>query len=127
ADRLFPLSLGSEGSCTIGGAIATNAGGHTVLRYGSARDLVLGIEAVTADGRIISRLRPIRKDNTGYDLRGLICGSEGTLAFVTAATLRLFPRHRSRYTALLGMPSLDRAVDLFEDTSAKLGEFLTTF
>src|SRR5690606_29163953 len=94
ADRLFPLSLGSEGSCQIGGNIATNAGGTAVLRYGSMRELVLGIEAVLPDGSVIAQLSPLRKDNTGYDLKQLFIGSEGTLGVVTAACLKLFPRPR---------------------------------
>lgn len=105
AGRYFPLSLGSEGSCQIGGNLATNAGGTAVLRYGMMRDLALGIEAVLADGSVVSQLTPLRKDNTGYDLRQLLIGSEGTLGVITAACLKLFPRIRSRATAWVALPS----------------------
>ncbi|HXC59693.1 MAG TPA: FAD-binding oxidoreductase, partial [Steroidobacteraceae bacterium] len=104
-DRFFPLSLGSEGSCQIGGNLATNAGGTAVLRYGMMRDLTLGIEAVLADGGVVSQLSPLRKDNTGYDLRQLLIGSEGTLGVITAACLKLFPRPRSIATGWIGIPS----------------------
>ncbi len=93
ADRFFPLSLAAEGSATIGGVISTNAGGTAVLRYGMMRDLVLGIEAVLPDGEIFNGLKRLRKDNTGYDLKQLLIGAEGTLGVVTAATLKLFPDH----------------------------------
>src|SRR5690606_13811181 len=96
ADRLFPLSLASEGSCTIGGNIATNAGGTAVIAYGNTRDLVVGLEVVLADGRIWNGLGKLRKDNTGYDLKNLFIGSEGTLGIVTAAVLKLFPRPKGR-------------------------------
>lgn len=107
AGLLFPLRLASEGSCRIGGVVATNAGGSNVLRYGMTRELVLGLEAVLPDGRIWHGLRTLRKDNTGYDLKQLLIGSEGTLGVVTAATLRLFPRPRHRAVALLALPGLD--------------------
>lgn len=110
ADRLFPLSLAAEGSCTIGGNLATNAGGTQVLRYGNARELVLGLEVVTPQGEIWNGLRSLRKDNTGYDLRNLYIGSEGTLGFITAATLRLYPRPAAQCTALLALPSVEAAV-----------------
>lgn len=110
ADRLFPLSLAAEGSCTIGGNLATNAGGTQVLRYGNARELVLGLEVVTPQGEIWNGLRGLRKDNTGYDLRNLYIGSEGTLGFITAATLRLYPRPAAQCTALLALPSVEAAV-----------------
>ncbi|WP_041795091.1 FAD-binding oxidoreductase [Pararhodospirillum photometricum] len=110
AGRLFPLSLGSEGSCTIGGTLATNAGGLQVLRYGTARDLALGLEVVTAEGEIWDGLRGLRKDNTGYRLRDLYIGSEGTLGVITAATLKLFPRPASRALAFVSLPSLEAAV-----------------
>ena len=100
AGLLFPLSLASEGSCTIGGNLSTNAGGTAVLRFGNARDLTLGLEVVLADGRIWNGLRGLRKDNTGYDLKQLFIGGEGTLGIVTAATLKLFPAPRTRVTAL---------------------------
>jgi D-lactate dehydrogenase (cytochrome) len=112
ADRFFPLSLGSEGSCQIGGNLATNAGGTAVLRYGMMRDLTLGVEAVLADGSLISQLSPLRKDNTGYDLRHLLIGSEGTLGVITAATLKLFPRPRSVATGWIGIPSPAAAIAL---------------
>ncbi|MEO6078986.1 MAG: FAD-binding oxidoreductase [Steroidobacteraceae bacterium] len=112
ADRFFPLSLGSQGSCQIGGNLATNAGGTAVLRYGMMRDLTLGIEAVLADGSLLSQLSPLRKDNTGYDLRNLLIGSEGTLAVITAACLKLFPTQRSAATAWIGLPSVSAAIEL---------------
>jgi FAD/FMN-containing dehydrogenase len=111
-DRLFPLRLGSEGSCQIGGNLATNAGGTAVLRYGMMRDLTLGLEAVLADGSVISQLSPLRKDNTGYDLRHLLIGSEGTLAVITAACLKLFPAQRSAATAWIALPSASSAIAL---------------
>ncbi|MDH3978774.1 MAG: FAD-binding oxidoreductase, partial [Gammaproteobacteria bacterium] len=101
ADRFFPLSLAAEGSCQIGGNISTNAGGTNVLRFGNTRDLVLGLEVVLPDGRIYDGLRGLRKDNTGYDLKQLFIGAEGTLGFITAATFKLFPRPRSLATAWL--------------------------
>jgi len=112
AGRLFPLSLASEGSCQIGGNVATNAGGTNVLRYGNTRDLVLGLEAVLPDGRIWDGLRGLRKDNSGYDLKQLFIGSEGTLGVVTAAVLKLFPRPRDVQTALVALPDPDAAVTL---------------
>ena len=118
---MFALSLAAEGSCTIGGNLATNAGGTQVLRYGNARELCLGIEAVTADGRVWDGLSGLRKDNTGYDLRDLIVGSEGTLAIITAATLRLHPRPRATMTALATLPSLGAAVQLLGRAHELLG------
>jgi FAD/FMN-containing dehydrogenase len=112
AARFFPLSLGSEGSCQIGGNLATNAGGTAVLRYGMMRDLTLGIEAVLADGAVYSQLAPLRKDNTGYDLKNLLIGSEGTLGVITAACLRLFPAPRHIATAWLALPSPAAAIAL---------------
>lgn len=111
ADRLFPLTLGAEGSCQIGGNIATNAGGTNVLRFGNTRDLILGIEVVLADGRIWNGLRSLRKNNSGYDLKNLFIGSEGTLGVVTAATLKLFPRPYAIATAMLGVATVSAAVD----------------
>jgi D-lactate dehydrogenase (cytochrome) len=105
AGRLFPLSLGAEGSCTIGGNLSTNAGGTGALAYGVARELVLGLEVVLADGRVMRNLRKLKKDNTGYDLRHLFIGAEGTLGIITAAVLKLFPRPRSVETAFIGMAS----------------------
>src|SRR5262245_51713971 len=110
SDRLFPLSLASEGSATIGGLISTNAGGVHVLRYGMMRDLVLGVEAVLPDGRVLSGLKSLRKDNTGYDLKQLFIGAEGTLGVVTAASLKLFPRMKGRVTALAAVASADQAL-----------------
>jgi len=112
ADRCFPLSLGSEGSCQIGGNLSTNAGGLSVLRYGMMRDLVLGLEVVLADGRVLPALSALRKDNTGYDVRGLFLGAEGTLGVITAASLRLFPKIRARATALAAVPEVRAAVEL---------------
>jgi FAD/FMN-containing dehydrogenase len=112
ARRLFPLSLGSEGSCQIGGNLATNAGGTAVLRYGMTRDLVLGIEAVLADGSVIEGLAPLRKDNTGYDLKNLLIGSEGTLGVITAACLKLFPENRAVATAWISIADATAAITL---------------
>ena len=109
-DRLFPLSLAAEGSCTIGGNLATNAGGTQVLRYGNARDLVLGLEVVLPDGQVMHGLRGLRKDNTGYDLRNLFIGSEGTLGVITAATLKLYPQPVAQCTALVGLADIQSAV-----------------
>ena len=127
AGLLFPLSLASEGSCTIGGNLSTNAGGTAVLRFGNARDLTLGIEVVLADGRIWNGLRGLRKDNTGYDLKQLFIGGEGTLGIVTAATLKLFPAPRTRATALCAVPSVGAAVGLLGQLKAALGDRLTGF
>ena len=124
-DRLFPLSLASEGSCTIGGNLATNAGGTAVLHYGNARDLVLGLEVVLADGRVLSGLTKLRKDNTGYDLKHLFMGQEGTLGIITAASLKLFAKPRSRETALIGVADPAKALALL--TLAQGGATVTTF
>ncbi|MBK1836683.1 FAD-binding oxidoreductase [Azospirillum sp. YIM B02556] len=126
ADRLFPMSLGSEGSCQIGGTIATNAGGTAVLRYGPMRDLVLGLEVVLPDGTLWNGLRALRKDNTGYALKHLFIGAEGTLGIVTAATLKLFPRPRSVATAFLALPSLEAALRVFARLRGALGDRVTT-
>jgi len=112
ADRLFPMSLGSEGSCTIGGNLSTNSGGTAVLRYGNMRDLVLGLEVVLPDGRIWDGLRGLRKDNTGYDLKQLFVGAEGTLGVITGAVLKLFPKPRATETAWIAVPSAEAAVEL---------------
>ena len=112
AGRLFPLSLASEGSCRIGGNLASNAGGTAVLRYGNARDLCLGLEAVLPDGSVFNGLTRLRKDNAGYDLRHLMIGSEGTLGVITAASLKLFPQPVARVVALLAVPSPKAALDL---------------
>ncbi|MGV2288172.1 FAD-binding oxidoreductase [Trinickia sp. YCB016] len=110
ADRLFPLSLGAEGSCQIGGNISTNAGGTNVVRFGNTRDLVLGLEVVLADGRVWNGLRTLRKNNSGYDLKNLFVGAEGTLGIVTAASLKLYPRPCARATAMLGFDNVQAAV-----------------
>ncbi|WP_334133934.1 FAD-binding oxidoreductase [Tepidimonas sp.] len=123
----LPLSLASEGSCTIGGVLATNAGGTQVLRFGNARDLCLGLEVVTADGQICNGLRGLRKDNTGYDLRHLFIGSEGTLGIITAAVLKLVPQPAAQLTAWAAVPSLQAAVALLGLTQRKLGPTLTGF
>ncbi|MEO5829483.1 MAG: FAD-binding oxidoreductase [Rhodanobacter sp.] len=127
ADRLFPLSLGSEGSCTIGGNLATNAGGTQVLRYGTMRELTLGLEVVTAQGEIWHGLRGLRKDNTGYDLRDLYIGSEGTLGIITAATLKLYPLPAARCTALLALASIEHAVSALTLARRGFGASLTGF
>ncbi len=127
ADRLFPLSLGAEGSCQIGGNISTNAGGIAVLRYGSMRALVLGLEVVLPDGRVWHGLRALRKDNTGYDLKQLFIGGEGTLGIVTAATLRLFPLPKGVETAFLGLSKVDDAMALFSRARRASGDQLTAF
>jgi FAD/FMN-containing dehydrogenase len=124
---LFPLSLAAEGSCTIGGNLATNAGGTQVLRFGNARDLCLGLEVVTADGEVWDGLSGLRKDNTGYDLRDLYIGSEGTLGIITAATLKLYPQPAAVTTALATPPTLDAAVGLLALAQARLGSGLTGF
>jgi FAD/FMN-containing dehydrogenase len=126
-DRLFPLSLASEGSCTIGGNLSTNAGGTAVLAYGNSRDLCLGLEVVLADGRIWNGLRTLRKDNTGYDLKNLFIGAEGTLGVITAASLKLFPKPRARATAFLAVASPDQALALLHLARAEAGQQLTTF
>ena len=127
ADLLFPLSLAAEGSCTIGGNLATNAGGTQVLRFGNARDLCLGLEVVTAAGEVWDGLTGLRKDNTGYDLRDLFIGSEGTLGVITAATLKLFPRPAASVTALASCASLAQCVALLGLAQAQLGAGLTGF
>jgi FAD/FMN-containing dehydrogenase len=127
AGRLFPLSLGSEGVATVGGLISTNAGGVAVLRYGMMRELVLGIEAVLPDGRIWNGLRGLRKDNTGYDLKQLFIGAEGTLGVVTAATLKLFPRPAVRETAWAAVRSAAAAVELLARAKAASGGAVTGF
>jgi len=130
ADRaglLFPLSLAAEGSCTIGGNLAANAGGTQVVRYGNARDLCLGLEVVTAQGDIWDGLSGLRKDNTGYDLRHLFVGSEGTLGIITAASLKLYPRPAAQLTAWAAIPSLDAAVALLSLAHGHLGAGLTGF
>lgn len=127
AGKLFPLSLAAEGSAQIGGVLATNAGGTAVLKYGTARDLVLGLEVVLADGRIWNGLRSLRKDNTGYDLRHLFMGSEGTLGIITAATLKMHPKPRHVQSALVAVDSPRAAIDLLEHVNRELGDRLTAF
>ncbi len=127
AGFLFPLSLAAEGSCTIGGNLATNAGGTQVLRYGNARDLCLGLEVVTAQGEVWNGLSGLRKDNTGYDLRDLLIGSEGTLGIITAATMKLYPLPAAQLTAWAAVPSLDAAVALLGLAQRHLGAGLTGF
>ena len=127
ADRLFPLSLAAEGSCQLGGNLSTNAGGTNVLRYGNTRDLVLGLEVVLADGRIFDGLRGLRKDNTGYDLKHLFIGAEGTLGFITAATCKLFPRPRSLATAFVAVTSPTEAIHLYGEARVALGDQLVAF
>jgi FAD/FMN-containing dehydrogenase len=127
AGRYFPLSLAAEGSCTIGGNLATNAGGVHVIAYGTARDLVLGLEVALADGRIFSGLSKLRKDNTGYDLTRLFIGSEGTLGVITAATLKLFPLPRSRATAFVGVADPKAALGLLTLAKARAGSALVAF
>ena len=124
---IFPLSLASEGSCTIGGNISTNAGGVNVLRYGMMRDLVLGLEVVLADGRVLDLLRTLRKDNSGYDLKQLFIGAEGTLGIVTAAALKLFPMPDVTATAFLAVPSPAAAVSLLARLQAATGGMISAF
>jgi len=127
ADRLFPLSLGAEGSCQIGGNLSTNAGGIAVLRYGNTRELTLGLEVVLPDGRIWDGLRALRKDNTGYDLKQLFIGGEGTLGIITAATIKLFPKPREVETAFLGLDRVEHAMSLFAEARAATADQLTAF
>lgn len=127
AGRLFPLSLAAEGSCRIGGNLSTNAGGIQVLRYGNARDLVLGLEVVLPDGKIWDGLRGLRKDNTGYDLKHLFVGAEGTLGVITAAVLKLYPLPRQKETAFIALDSVSNAIELYSRVSAGAGEALSAF
>jgi D-lactate dehydrogenase (cytochrome) len=126
-DRLFPLSLGAEGSCTVGGNLSTNAGGTGALAYGIARDLMMGVEVVLADGRVMNLLSKLKKNNTGYDLRHLFVGAEGTLGIITAATLRIFPRPRAVETAFIGVSSPAAAVKLLNLAQAQAGGTVTSF
>jgi len=127
ADRLFPLSLGAQGSCQIGGNVATNAGGVNVLRYGMTRNLVLGLEVVLPDGRIWNGLKALHKDNTGYDLKQLFIGSEGTLGIVTAASLKLSPRPTQVVTAFLAVESIEAAIALYSLARQDLSDLLSAF
>jgi len=127
ADRLFPLSLGAEGSCQIGGNISTNAGGVNVLRYGNTRNLVLGLEVVLPNGSVWDGLRGLRKDNTGYDMKQVFIGAEGTLGIVTAAVLRLFPKPTASETAWIGIESPAAGVALLGQMRARLGDTVSAF
>jgi FAD/FMN-containing dehydrogenase len=127
AERFFPLSLGSEGTCQIGGNLSTNAGGLSVLRYGMMRELVLGLEVVLADGRVLSSLSALRKDNTGYDIKSLFLGAEGTLGIITAASVKLFPKIRSSATALVAVPKVRAAVDLLARLRESSGDRISSF
>jgi len=126
-DRLFPMSLGSEGSCQLGGNLSTNAGGTAVLRYGMMRDLVLGLEVVLPDGQLLEDLAPLRKNNTGYDLRDLFIGAEGTLGVITAATCKLYARPAGHFTALVAVADPQAAVALLSDLRAASGDAVSTF
>ncbi|MBW8854113.1 MAG: FAD-binding oxidoreductase, partial [Bradyrhizobium sp.] len=126
-DRLFPLSLGAEGSCTIGGNLSTNAGGTAALAYGVAREMALGLEVVLADGRVLNVLSKLKKDNTGYNLHNLFIGAEGTLGIITAATLKLFPKPRSIETAFVGLKSPDAALKLLAIAQSEAANALTSF
>jgi len=127
ADRLFPLSLGAEGSCQIGGNLSTNAGGTAVLRYGNTREMVLGVEVVLPDGSIWDGLRALRKDNTGYDLKHIFLGAEGTLGIITAAVLKLYPLPKTGATAFMAVPTPQAAVELLNAFRANCGDRLTGF
>lgn len=127
AGRFFPLSLGSEGTAQIGGNLSTNAGGTAVLRYGMMRDLVLGLEVVLADGRVLAGLKSLRKDNTGYDVKSLFVGAEGTLGVITAACLKLFPQPADTATALVGIDSPQHALDLLASLRTAAGDQVTSF
>jgi FAD/FMN-containing dehydrogenase len=127
ADRFFPLSLASEGSATVGGLVSTNAGGTAVLRYGTMRDLVLGVEAVLPDGSVFQGLKRLRKDNTGYDLKQLLIGAEGTLGVITAAALKLFPVMRDRAVAMVGLKSPAASIHLLAQAKAQSGGGVEAF
>jgi FAD/FMN-containing dehydrogenase len=127
ADRLFPLSLASEGSCTVGGVLSTNAGGVAVLAYGNARELATGVEVVLPDGRVVDVLSKLRKDNTGYDLKDLFIGAEGTLGVITAAALKLYARPKARETAFVGLTSPSLALSLFRAARESFGAGVVSF
>jgi FAD/FMN-containing dehydrogenase len=127
ADRFFPLSLGAEGSCQIGGNLSSNAGGTGVLRYGNARNLALGLEVVLPDGAVLDNLRGLRKDNSGYDLKHLFIGGEGTLGVITRATLKLYPKPKDRQTAFVALTSVKNAVDLLAVARDESGDQVTSF
>lgn len=126
-DRYFPLSLGAEGSCQIGGNLSTNAGGVNVLKYGNIRDLVLGLETVLPSGEIWHGLQALRKNNTGYDLKNLFIGAEGTLGIITAATLKLFPKPHHHATSLLALKSVQDVIDLFALARTETSDFVSSF
>lgn len=126
-DRLFPLSLASEGTARIGGNLSSNAGGLNVLAYGNARDLCLGLEVVLADGRVLNTLKKLRKDNTGYDLRNIFIGAEGTLGIITAASLKLFPRPRRHDTAFVAVPDVEAALALLSLVRSHSGNRVVAF
>jgi FAD/FMN-containing dehydrogenase len=125
-DRLFPLSIGAQGSCQIGGNLATNAGGINVLHYGNTRDLVLGIEVVLADGRVLNSMSELRKDNAGYDIRNLFIGSEGSLGIITRAVLKLFPLPSEQITSLIGVKNIEAALSLLHRLKSDCGDRVTT-
>ena len=127
ADRLFPLSLAAQGSCTLGGNLSTNAGGTQVLRYGNTRELCLGLEVVTAEGEVWDGLRGLRKDNTGYDLKDLFIGAEGTLGIITAATMKLYPKPAAQITAIAALDTPYEALKLLEMAQGRLAASLTAF
>ena len=127
AERFFPLSIGSQGSCQFGGNLSTNAGGVNVLRYGMTRDLVLGLEVVLPGGRVLDGLTTLRKDNTGYDIKSLFLGAEGTLGVITAASFKLFPQIRARATALAAIPDVRAAVTLLGELRAASGDRVSSF
>ena len=127
ADRLFPLSLAAEGSCQIGGNLSTNAGGTAVLRYGNAKELVLGLEVVLADGSIVNSLKRLRKDNTGYDLKQLFLGSEGTLGIITKAVIKLFPIPTNKATSIVATASLESMIDLLVKLRERTGDTISAF
>ena len=127
AERFFPLSLAAEDSCQIGGNLATNAGGTGVLRYGNAKELVLGLEVVLADGSIINTLKHLRKDNTGYDVKQLFLGSEGTLGIITKAVIKLFPIPINKVTSIVAIPNIDSTVDLLASFREKTGDSISAF
>jgi len=127
SNRTFPLSLAAEGSCQIGGNLATNAGGTGVLRYGNAKELVLGLEVVMADGTIINSLKQLRKDNTGYDIKQFFMGSEGTLGIITKAVIKLFPVSRNKVSTILALPSIDSTVNALASLRSETGDTITAF
>ena len=127
SNRMFPLSLAAEGSCQIGGNLSTNAGGTAVLRYGNTKELVLGLEVVLADGSIMSSLKRLRKDNTGYDLKQLFLGSEGTLGIITRAVIKLFPIPINRATSIVAIASLESTIDLLVKLRERTGDCISAF